>query len=290
MWPEKIIVVGKNSVIGRCYCRHATQKGYVLEALASTDCDFSNEKAVRSFFYKQKDLKCAIVFFAAINRRVKNDYDSFIGNIQMIRNLLQTVQQSDISSMVYFSSTDVYGLAPVTPVTEQSGINPESYYSLAKAVCEKMLLTEAKFPVTVLRIPGAYAMPRDVHGAIGKLIRKALTKDPIILSNEGKTLRDYVHVEDINRAIDLLLEKPHHGALNFATGKSVSLKEMVKIIEEESGEKTKVTYETEANERDFNLVFDSSLFMNLFPHFHFTDLRKGIKNYIQHEKETALHE
>lgn len=287
MISKRVIVVGKNSVIGRCYCQHAQEEKYNFQGLSSAECNFMDAQMVEDFFKMQGDSECAVVFFAAVNKRVKNDYEAFVNNTQMIQNLMRGVRYANVSSVVYLSATDVYGEAPKLPITEQNAIKPESYYSLAKASCEWMLLSsgEMNCPATVLRIPGAYGMPEDVHGAIGKFIRKVLKGEKISLTNSGETLRDYVEVEDLCRVIDLAIQKSYRGAVNVVTGESASLKKIIQVIEEITSKKAKVNLDKAVTERDFNLVFDVGLFRNIFSSFQFTDLEEGIRKYVQIEKE-----
>jgi UDP-glucose 4-epimerase len=285
MVKKKIIILGSSSTIGQMFFSHAQSMGHEVFGATSKDCDLKDPDSIVRFFEDKKEGPYSIIFFSVINKLVRNDYLSFIDNTKMVQNFIDFSPKEKISNIIFFSSVDVYGLKPQLPITEQTVPNPDTYYGLAKLACEKIFCMpdQVNCPVTIFRIPGIYGGINNA-GAIGTLVNKVLNSEPIFLTNRGNTKRDYVHVDDVCRVLDLIIESPYPGNLNLATGNSHSTAEIVEIIQRLIGEKIVVNFDLSQNGRDFDLVFNIDLFKNLFPSFRFLNLEEGILKCIKNER------
>ena len=67
---ERLIVVGKNSYVGRCFTEFAASQCEGLIALGSQDCDFLVTDEVVDFFSGLEDVSHTVVFFAVINTNI----------------------------------------------------------------------------------------------------------------------------------------------------------------------------------------------------------------------------
>jgi len=281
--PEEIIVFGKNSNIGSAIVKSlGAQEGIKLLSFGFQDCDFLNAKECVSFFKKLPPRPFTIIFLSVISKWLRNNYESFLENIALVNNFIQAQSYINARQIIYFSSVDVYGTAPALTISEETKIEPDSWFGLAKYCCEWELGHSPliKCPLTVLRIPGVYGNPLNDRSAISKFISDIKNKGCVEISGPGKILRDYIHTQDVAKMIKLLMQKRYDGTLNLVTGKSKSLLEIIEIIRRLIPDKFEVIHKASDLEREFNLSFNVGKLKLLFPKFKFTDLENGIRAYL----------
>jgi nucleoside-diphosphate-sugar epimerase len=110
-----------------------------------------------------------------------------------------------------FSSCSVYG-ANEGIADETSPLNPLTAYAIANVHAEKgtLDLNEDRFSVTVLRLATVFgvspAMRFDL--AINTMTLHAFTNGRLTINGDGQQYRPFVHVEDVARAIDIMLRVP----------------------------------------------------------------------------------
>jgi dTDP-L-rhamnose 4-epimerase len=118
------------------------------------------------------------------------------------------------------------GLAP-EPVPEDAPTDPGNVYAATKLHQEHLCAAfgrEQGVPVTALRYHNVYGprMPRDTpYAGVASIFRSALAagRAPRVFE-DGRQLRDFVHVADVARANVLALERdePATGAFNVCSG------------------------------------------------------------------------
>ena len=172
------------------------------------------------FFSGLEDVSHTVVFFAVINKSVENSYQSMLDNMKIVKHLIEGCKLANIASTIYISSVDVYGAHPELPITEQSRINPDTWYGLAKANCEWMLSAsgDVAFPVTRLRIPGIYGCAPNDKSVIRRMLDRILDDGRVVINGEGASRRDFVWTEDLCRMLWQLVPLKYDGVLNVVIG------------------------------------------------------------------------
>ena len=126
--------------------------------------------------------------------------------------LASLAKEAGVKRFVYASSCSVYGLGTGEWLSETSQINPQTAYAKCKAMVERdvTLLGDEGFSVTFLRNATAYgASPRmrfDI--VINDLSGLAWTTRRIAMTSDGSPWRPVVHIEDICRAVRVVLKAP----------------------------------------------------------------------------------
>ncbi len=171
----------------------------------------------------------------------------------------------------------MYGV-PALPITEQSPINPDTWYGLAKYACEWTLMSsgEVNCPVTILRIPGVYGCLPNDKSVIGTMVGSVLRENRVIINGSGNVLRDYVYVGDLCRLLEVLVPLRFQGVLNAVAGHSRSISDIARLIGKVSGRDIDIVFNPPDPSRHFDLVFDNRLLRRLVPEFHFSDISVGI--------------
>jgi dTDP-L-rhamnose 4-epimerase len=119
--------------------------------------------------------------------------------------------------------------APLEPiaVTEDAPLDPRNVYAVTKVNQEHLCAAfarESGSPVTLLRYHNVYGprMPRNTpYAGVASIFRSALEAGcPPMVTEDGRQLRDFVHVGDVARAnlAAVTNATPAPGAFNVATG------------------------------------------------------------------------
>src|SRR6266850_6283274 len=129
---KRLLVVGRRSYVGGCFAAYAQARQPGTMALSSQDCNFLDREQVLSFFRSVGQEPLTVVFCAVINKSPANSFASLCDNLAMVNNLIDGAALANVESLIYLSSVDVYGNRPQVPLTEESSINPDTWYGLAK--------------------------------------------------------------------------------------------------------------------------------------------------------------
>lgn len=112
---------------------------------------------------------------------------------------------------------------------------PEGVYGQTKYLCET--LAEAYWfahdvKTTILRPSYVYGKDMDEDSVVCKFIQKAKRNEPIVLHkyNNGYQVLDFLHVNDLIRAIMLAIDLPGIGPLNIGTGIGTSIADLAATI------------------------------------------------------------
>jgi len=147
----------------------------------------------------------------------------------------------------YISTWFVYGETE-TPAKETSPCNPKGFYSITKKCAEDLIISYCKtfnIPYRILRLCNVYG-PTDKRfskqkNALQYLIKEIKQNKDINLYYDGDFIRDYMHVDDVCRAIHLCLSKSDYNQIiNIGSGISQKFKEIINYVITETGSSSKV--------------------------------------------------
>jgi len=146
--------------------------------------------------------------------------------------------------VLFASSSSVYGDDNVPPYCEQDALPaPVSPYGISKLAAESLLRGWSSchgLPIALLRFFTVYGRRQRPDLAIHKFARLIDRGQPIPVFGDGSSARDYTHVSDIVSgvcsALDRLLDGSlEHQVYNLGSDHSVSLHEMIAVIEQALG-------------------------------------------------------
>jgi len=139
--------------------------------------------------------------------------------------------------MIYLSSAAVYGEPIELPIRETHPTNPISPYGLSKLFGEQILDLYSRYGLksVILRLFNVYGPGQtgSYTGVITKFIMNALRREKLVIYGDGEQTRDFIHVKDVAKAIELAIERQVYGEkINIASGKPVTIKRLAEIIRE----------------------------------------------------------
>jgi len=130
----------------------------------------------------------------------------------------------DDRRMVHVSTDEVYGsLGETGYFTETTPYQPNSPYSASKAGSDHLVRSyfhTYDLPVVTTNCSNNYGPYQFPEKLIPLMILNALRGKPLPVYGEGKNVRDWLHVEDHCRAIDLVLAKGRVGETYAIGGRS----------------------------------------------------------------------
>lgn len=146
--------------------------------------------------------------------------------------------------LVYLSSGGaVYGPTERETISESHECAPISYYGQAKLEIETYLRFAARtqgLRHLVVRPSNPYGPgqdPRSGQGLITVVIDRAMRREALEVWGDGSVVRDYIHVQDMCRAIVHLLEEGvEDQVVNIGSGVGHSLLEVVEVVERHLGQ------------------------------------------------------
>ena len=153
----------------------------------------------------------AVVHFAAethVDRSIIDPYAFIQTNCFGTNVLCDVARRSDIERFIHISTDEVYGSIDVGSFSEDDKLTPRSPYSAAKAGSDLIALsyvTTYGLPAIVTRCSnnfGPYQFPEKV---IPLFTTNLLDGRKVPLYGDGGNIRDWIHVEDHNRAVDMIL-------------------------------------------------------------------------------------
>ena len=172
-----------------------------------------------------------------------------VANLEPTLALLELLQDFPQTHLIYFSSGGtLYGNPAIFPVTESAPMRPVSFYGAGKAAQELFLqiLRDQGMPITILRPANAYGPNQPLKSGFG-LVRTVLEHlnhgTNIEIWGDGEAVRDYVFVDDIASACQILIDRHDDcETYNVGSGMGHSINELIALAEKISGRSPRVIH------------------------------------------------
>ena len=126
---------------------------------------------------------------------------------------------------VQISTDEVYGSVPSGASKESDELKPRNPYAASKAGADRLAYSywcTYDVPVVITRASNNYGPYQFPEKVIPLFVTNAVDDIPLPLYGDGRNVRDWLHVEDHCRAIDLLIERGGNGEVyNIGGGNEV---------------------------------------------------------------------
>jgi len=179
-----------------------------------------------------------IVNFAAeshVDRSIADPERFVRTNVLGTQVLLDAALKHRIAKFVQISTDEVYGTLGETGLfTEETPLMPNSPYSASKAGADLLVRAYHEtygLPVNVTRCSNNYGPYQFPEKLIPLMIVNALNDQPLPLYGDGLNVRDWLHVEDHCRAVDLVIRHGRNGEVyNVGGNNERTNREIVETI------------------------------------------------------------
>jgi len=155
-----------------------------------------------------------------------------------VRTALAAVD-AGVARFVYVSSSEAYGSAEQTPMSEDHPLKPTTVYGAAKAAGElyaQSCMRAYGLPVTVVRPFNSYGPRSHATGTSAEVIPKFATRLlaglPPVIFGDGSQTRDFTWVEETAQGIvaAAACDELVGDAVNIAYGRGVSIREICDLL------------------------------------------------------------
>lgn len=197
--------------------------------------DIADAKLVRSLLCENIEV---VVNFAAeshVDRSIMDSAPFIDTNVRGTQVLLESAREQGTQFFLQVSTDEVYGsLGTEGKFTEESSLLPNNPYSASKAAAD--LLCRAYYhtyglPVVITRCSNNYGPFQFPEKFIPLLITNALEEREIPVYGDGLNVRDWTHVEDHCRALDMVIQKGRPGETYNVGGSCEKTNlELVKLV------------------------------------------------------------
>lgn len=274
---KKVIIIGASGFIGKTICEDFSNFNLNLLGLSSKDIDLTNTSEVNTL--KSLLTKKTVLIIAAAKVREKGeDFEVFSQNILMAGSLAKILEKTQIKKCIFLSTIDVYGY-PKNKITEQTSINPKTYYAISKYTSETILniaCNKSNTPLLILRFGGVFG-PGQNFAKYGpnSFIYSLKKENKIKLWGDGEELRNFIYVKDLSKIITLLSFKKIEGIINISTNNSYTFENIVNILHKIHTKSFNVTRNKRTSVK-FNQVLSNQKLKKILPKFEFIKLQKAI--------------
>jgi dTDP-glucose 4,6-dehydratase len=175
-------------------------------------CDFN----LVNDLLKDVDL---IVNFAAeshVDRSIENSSDFIKTNVEGTRVLLEAAKNNGNIRFHHISTDEVFGSLSLndSKFNEKTPYDPRSPYSASKASSDHLVRAyyhTYKLPITISNCSNNYGPYQFPEKLIPFFVISLLKGNKVPVYGEGKNIRDWIHVDDHNRGIELIIKKGRIG-------------------------------------------------------------------------------
>ena len=162
----------------------------------------------------------AVVHFAAeshVDRSIEDASPFMRTNVEGTWRLVACCRAAKVQRFLHVSTDEVYGsLGPVERSSEDSALAPTSPYAASKAASDLLVQSAVRtygFPAIITRCTNNYGPFQFPEKFIPLMISRALAGETLPVYGDGKNVRDWIHVSDHCRALDLILRKGRDGEI-----------------------------------------------------------------------------
>ena len=278
-----VLVAGGSGLVGSAIVREIKRLNQDVIGISSKDVDLLDRSKTFEFINNLKPT--AIIDSAAKVGGIggNNSYPvEFLSqNLQIQSNLMDAAHAAKVSKFVFLGSSCIYPRDCAQPIKEEYLLTgtleqTNSAYAVAKIAGIELIKSYRK----EYGYKWISVMPTNMYGpndnfdlenghVLPVLIRKfieanRLGSDKVTLWGSGSPLREFLHVDDLAKAVVLCMEKYDDSQqINIGSGHEVSIKDLATKISAVVGFTGEIIWDSSKPDGTMRKVLDSSKIANL---------------------------
>ena len=274
-----------------------TIKPLLCDNITFAHLDITDRDSIFALF--EREGFDAVVNFAAesmVDRSITHPDIFLKSNILGTQVLMDACRAHNNVRFHQVSTDEVYGDLPLDRpdlfFTEETPIHTSSPYSASKAAADLLALAYFRtydFPVTISRCSNNYGPYQFPEKLIPKMILLALEHKPLPVFGNGANVRDWLHVDDHCRAIELILRQGRPGEVYNVGGHNErdNLTVVKTILAQLGRPESLITFVTDRAGHDLRYAIDPAKMnreFNWLPETHFEQgIQQTIQWYVDHQ-------
>lgn len=293
----KILVVGGAGYIGSHMVKQLAQSGNEVVTLDNLSYGYRDAVRYGEFIegdlgdgtllesiFKAGDIDAVMHFagFIQVGESVIKPAMYYHNNVSNTLTLLDTMLRHEVKNFIFSSTAAIFGEPDYTPIDEKHPKRPINPYGHSKLMIEQVLDDyDAAYGLrsTCLRyfnaagadpdgelgerhVPETHLIPLILQAASGRRADIKVFGDDYA-TDDGSCVRDYIHINDLCRAhslaLELMISRDRSARYNLGNGQGFSVKQVIDVAREVSGNDFKVTIEARRSGDPAVLVADATL-------------------------------
>lgn len=237
------------------------------DSFTNTQDMLENDKALLSSAQKfNSDIIVHLAAQAGVRYSLENPRSYIDSNILGTFNVMEAARSLNVQHLLMASTSSVYGANEVMPFNEKEKADtPLTIYAASKKANESMGHSYSHLwdlPVTMFRFFTVYGPWGRPDMALFKFTQAILKGEAIDVYNFGEMYRDFTYVEDLVRAIRLLIDNPpskDKETKSISVNDSISTVAPFRVVNIGNSDKIKLTDFIEAIENELGLKAKKNL-------------------------------
>ena len=258
-----VLVLGSNSFSGSNLVNSLLSNGYrVLGVSRSPELNkefsgYKTNKNLSRFSFHQLDINydtkeivdisiaanvSVVVNFSAQSMVAQSwitPEDWYRTNVVSLSTLLRELERlTSLEKFINFSTPEVYGTTDEW-IEENFDFYPTTPYAISRAAGDfhlNALWQTFGFPIIFTRAANVYGPGQQLYRVVPRAILSGLLGRHIPLDGGGTSIRSFIHIEDVSRALLLIIDEGKIGeSYHISADRLVSIKELLEIIAERLG-------------------------------------------------------
>ena len=255
MNESKIIAVtGSSGFIGSNLVKRLKDQGHIvhgidieppkyIEPTYFTLGDLRDPEVCKQFFDKSYDqvfTLAADMGGAGFIFTGENDAEVMHNSALINLNVAKYATEAKVKKLFYSSSVCAYSIEQVRQRISEEAIypaNPDSNYGWEKIFSERLYQAFEKnkgLNIRIARFNHCFGPYSTWTGGREKspaaICRKALTQNPVEIWGDGKQVREFIYIDDLLEAIEVIMKSDHTEPINIGPDESYTIDEMVRMV------------------------------------------------------------
>lgn len=255
----KIVVTGGTGYIGARLCKYLADKGEEVIPVCFSSVPENKDWTAKMFAILKADLRQeetiakiaalnsdVIIHLVSLDHHASEKEPGLVNEVNVLPTwrLLDACTKNGLTKFIYFSTIQVYGKLPNAIIDENYPVNTLNTYGLthllSEQICDHYNRKTATNVISV-RLSNSYGDPIFQENncwwlAINDLCKNAFINKEIRLLSDGTPQRDFIHGNDVCKAIYCLINtdvKLINNTYHISSGETVTLMELAQIIKKE---------------------------------------------------------
>jgi len=271
---KKILITGGGGYVGAALTPYLLSKGHKVSVIdlmiygSDVLQKNSNLKIIKGDIRDQDLLNKilpnhdVVIHLACISNDPSFELNPGLGksiNLDAFKPLVELSKKNKIKRFIYASTSSVYGIKSEKDVNESMSLEPLTDYSKFKVECEIILnkyISDDFIPITIRPATVCGYSPRQRLDVVVNILTNLAYHKREISIFGGKQLRPNIHIEDMVRAYDALIEAPKEkvsGEIFNAGYENSSVLKLANTVKNIIGEDVKLNTKPTNDNRSYHI-------------------------------------
>jgi len=254
-----ILITGSAGFLGQTLVPHLQALGHFIIGvdlnLDTLSNQFIQQDLREGIPHLKKEISVCIHLASYVGGILSNNRESGqeVYELSLLESVRQFFFQQSCSRILYTSSINVFENNPDYTHGPLTLLNQRSPYARAKAKGEEFIQKNFQ-SYGIIRPTNLFGKNQTTHKSdtigsshvIPELLKKIMQPtDELEVLGDGQQIRNFIHVSDVSRFLEIILEQPSRGWYNLRSNIHLSILELAQSLNKFKGTKKKIVFKPE---------------------------------------------